>query len=217
MFTECDLYQKRLSKFLSPQNATTLYLFREITDEGNVLEYISEKRKNMTNKISLCYLGSINHLIDIDQICEIISRISSLNKSVEFRVIGKGESKDVLLKSAEKAGADVKYYGAIYDRGEKLKILGMCDYGFNIMKDDVAVGLTVKSVDYFSMGIPIINNIKGDTWNFVDSERIGFNYKRGINELNIENASDKASNAFQCFKKNFTRDAFKQAVGEVIL
>ena len=35
------------------------------------------------------------------------------------------------------------------------------------MKQEVFVGLTMKSIDYFEAGLPIINNIHGDTWNIV--------------------------------------------------
>lgn len=143
-------------------------MFRDITDGDSVLKYISEKKvRPVTDVIFLCYLGSINHLIDIDQICKVINMVIATGKKVEFRIIGKGELKDALLRSAKETGALVKYYGPIYDREEKLKILGTCDYGFNIMKDTVAVGLTIKSVECFSMGIPIINNIKDNTWKFV--------------------------------------------------
>lgn len=217
VFTECDLYQEKLNKYINAQNATTLHLFREIIDEEEVLKCISEKMKRVdSDNISLCYLGSINHLIDIDKICLVIRKLISSGKSVEFRVIGRGESKDALIKSAKFAGAEVKYYGPIYEREEKLKILGMCDYGFNIMKDSVAVGLTVKSVDYFSMGIPIINNIKGDTWRFVECEAIGINYKNEIDEFNLDNSAEKAKNAFQCFRNHFTRNAFKRVASDVI-
>ena len=46
------------------------------------------------------------------------------------------------------------------------------------MKKSVCVGLTMKSIDYFEFGLPIINNIKGDTWNAVEEYGIGINYRR---------------------------------------
>ncbi len=213
VFTECDYYQETLKSYLSSDKASTLYLFSEITDEEEVLKYIAKKRESCKeNKLMLCYLGSINHLIDIDRICQVISSIVKAGVAVEFRVIGVGETKDKLLQLAEKAGADVKYYGPIYDRSKKLEILGSCDYGFNIMKETVSVGLTIKSVDYFSMGIPIINGIKGDTGAFVDRENVGVNYGENIIRVILDDTKNKSSNAFYCFNKYFTRNAFKQIV-----
>ena len=43
-----------------------------------------------------------------------------------------------------------------------MKIINQCHYALNIMKKDVCVGMTMKSLDYFSFGIPIVNNIEGD-------------------------------------------------------
>ena len=61
------------------------------------------------------------------------------------------------------AGAEVFYHGKVFDSKEKNRIFETCHYGLNIMKDSVFVGLTMKSMDYFE-GLPIINNIQGDTW-----------------------------------------------------
>ena len=44
------------------------------------------------------------------------------------------------------------------------------------MKDSVKVGLTIKSIDYFCYGLPIINTIKGDTWEIIEQKQVGINY-----------------------------------------
>ena len=33
----------------------------------------------------------------------------------------------------------------------------------------------MKSIDYFSYGLPLINNIKGDTWEIVNDKGYGIN------------------------------------------
>ena len=43
------------------------------------------------------------------------------------------------------------------------------------MKNTVFVGMTMKSLDYFSYGIPMINNIGGDIEKMIIEEDIGFN------------------------------------------
>ena len=59
---------------------------------------------------------------------------------------------------------------------DKQEIFDQCHFGLNIMKESVYVGLTMKSIDYFEASLPIINNIKGDTWAFVERNQIGINY-----------------------------------------
>ena len=51
--------------------------------------------------------------------------------------------------------------------------MNRCHFGLNIMKSSVCVGLTMKSVDYFRFGLPIINNIPGDTRQLVEEKGIG--------------------------------------------
>ena len=53
--------------------------------------------------------------------------------------------------------------------------MSRCHFGFNLMKPDVCVGLTMKSVDYFRHDLPILNNIPADTAELVDREQVGLN------------------------------------------
>ena len=53
--------------------------------------------------------------------------------------------------------------------------MSRCHFGFNLMKPDVRVGLTMKSVDYFRHDLPILNNIPADTAELVDREQVGVN------------------------------------------
>ena len=217
VFLECNLYKEELTKYLDDNTTTTLYLFKVIDDADRVLRCINERRLSYKkDKIVLGYLGSINHVIDIDRICEVLSELVARNVSVEFRIVGVGESKDKLILAAKQTGASVKYYGRVFDRNEKLEILGGCDYGFNIMKSDVTVGLTIKSVDYFSMGIPIINGIQGDTWDVVSCENIGVNLEGDYIDRILDMTEDRGSKAFECFMRCFTRKAFQDEVRKAL-
>ena len=64
---------------------------------------------------------------------------------------------------------------SLYIETEKHKILSRCHFGLNVMKDSVCVGLTMKSVDYFRHGLPIVNTIPADTARFVESRDVGVN------------------------------------------
>ena len=172
VITECDLYQSRLKEFVDPGKMKTLYLARrsyEIKTIPNPPE----------DRYALCYLGSINNIIDIPAICKIISLLKAI-KPVDLHIIGEGENKDLFIEEAKKNGANVIYHGTVYDTDEKQKIFDSCHFGINIMKDEVFIGLTMKSMDYFAGGLPIINNIKGDTWKFVEDNCIGVNYTGDI-------------------------------------
>ena len=44
------------------------------------------------------------------------------------------------------------------------------------MKESVCIGLTMKSVDYFRHGLPILSTIGGDTADLIDTEGVGIRF-----------------------------------------
>ena len=222
VFTECNFYQKSLKEKLSRYcKVRTLFLFKEQTEAEKKLveetialklEYKYKKEK----ELSVCYLGSINHIVDIEGICEILLAMKRAGYKVQMKIIGDGESRDVFIQQLKLVGIQVIFYGMIFDERRKIELLGLCDYGFNMMKGNVSVGLTMKSIDFFSMGIPIINNIKGDTWKLVEEQGIGINYEGDLDKfiINLENSDlvKARQNAGKCYQQYFTKSSFKAEV-----
>ena len=133
---------------------------------------------NISNKpYRFAYVGSINNIIDIDLIVDIIKRAGEKH-SVQLVVIGGGESADRLFRLCNKYGVDFEDHGIIYDDTEKHKILSTCHFGLNIMKDSVAIGATMKSLEYFHEGLILVNNIPADTATIVDKYDCGINIDR---------------------------------------
>lgn len=216
VITECDLYQTVLSDFLRGVNVKTIYLAnRDISVASN--PQINEENLN------LLYLGSINNIIDIPLIKEIIRSINKV-KPVTLHIIGDGESKQQLIDSASAGGAIVKYYGKIYDNQDKQDIIDKCHFGLNIMKNSVCVGLTMKSIDYFQHGLPIINNIPADTSKIVIKYGVGINvtndfdfFEKNINEFTNLNSLDcMKRNASKLFREKFSVDAFNSSLDNAI-
>ncbi|SHM12964.1 glycosyltransferase [Ruminococcus flavefaciens] len=207
--TECNLYRKKLKSFLNGMKVETLYLARPY------IEYVPNLHMP-DDKISLCYLGSINNIIDIDTIVDIVEQCQK-NKPVELHIIGDGENRDSLITKVKATGAEVIYHGKIYSREEKQYILDGCHYGLNIMKDSVCVGLTMKSMDYFEFGLPIINNIHGDTWDIIKRNKCGINYDNHffLEELSAYNG-ERRNNARKFFKILLTTDAFNRKLFKII-
>lgn len=202
--TECNLYRHVLRKALENIKTETLYLARE--DKGYDPELSLPK-----DKIALCYLGSINNIIDISVIKEIIIEISK-KKPVIFHIIGDGENKQKLIKISRAAGAEVIFHGAIYDRGKKKKIYDSCHYGLNIMKDSVCVGLTMKSMDYFEFGLPIINNVRGDTWKIIEKYNCGINVNENNINFDMNSLSKEREKSRSFFENHLTEMVFKKKV-----
>lgn len=207
--TECELFKSNMIDEIKEVKSTVLYLARDI-------KYIPSNPMLPTDKVALCYLGSINNIIDINCISEIIRQIS-LDHNVELNIIGDGEKREELITASKKAGAKVVYHGKIYDAAKKQEIYDMCHFGLNIMKQTVCVGLTMKSMDYFEAGLPIINNIHGDTWEFVENVGIGVNFDKSL-ELDdaLHNNITVRKKVREFYMQTFDSEIFNQKVNEII-
>ena len=207
--TECHLYQERLEKVLRGKPSATLYLTRPDA------EFDSETSLP-ADRISLCYLGSVNNIIDIEVIGMLIGKMAEHTK-VTIHIIGDGENRDKLIQTCKRKGAETIYHGIIYDREQKRQIMRECHYGLNIMKPSVCVGLTMKSIDYLEFGVPILNNIKGDTWDIVEREGIGYNLSDETDYAGlIRYDGQKRANARAFFEANLTEKEFDQKVIQII-
>ena len=88
-----------------------------------------------------------------------------------------------------------------------------CHYGLNIMKDTVCVGLSMKSIDYWECGLPIVNNLKGDTREIVEKEMCGVNINNSEWKRKILNADYliMRKSARCVYLKYFSDEQFKNA------
>ncbi|MCI8517089.1 MAG: glycosyltransferase family 4 protein [Hungatella sp.] len=170
--TECRLYREILGPRLKGIETRTIYWPK--MGESQAFTEESLLWQSETEELRLCYLGSINHIIDIPFI---VNMTVEMKKAcdVVFHIIGDGESRQELLDRLRAQGVTVKYHGATYEEEKKREILSQCHYGINMMKPEVTVGLTMKSVEYLYWGLPLLNTIGGDTWRFIEESQAGFN------------------------------------------
>lgn len=216
VFFECALYRKKLKNYVDLESSSVLYLFKEHTVKNQeLIKKLIVDRPIYDGTIKIAYLGSINNIIDINGICNVI-KILMISNNVEIHIIGDGERREEFISTIKNIGCKVFYYGSIYEEDKKAKILVPCDFGLNMMKSQISVGLTIKSIDYFSFGLPIINNIKGDTWWLVKKYDCGIN----IDDLSLE-SSDKIiefikrnsrEEILQIFENKFSKNAFLKEI-----
>lgn len=219
---ECDFYRDNIeSKYLDKCSTLRLhkdYLFLNIEDIRNEIQ--SSKDDFKSKGITLCYLGSINNIVDLNSISEVLLALRDNEYLIDFHFIGKGSAKQKLLDIVQEAGGTIHDHGAIFDEEKKREIMKKCDFGINIMKSSVKVGLTIKSIDYLSSALPLLNNIKGDTWSFVDQYHVGINYKgdpsKFIQEIEKCGLHEMKSNALTCYQNLFSTESFEKTFDDII-
>ena len=209
IYCECNLFTRVMGK-QADDRFQTLYWVK--TDEP-----IQSKPVLSKEEIHLCYLGSINNVIDIEYIVKMCNEISE-HKKVVLHIIGDGEKREELIDRLENSNAEVIYHGLVYDKTKKQEIFDICHFGLNIMKSSVCVGLTMKSLDYFQAGLPIINNIDGDTAEMINEFKIGFNgyhaFVKEIDRLEENDYLKMRENVKLLYRNKFTKDAFFQRLEE---
>jgi len=207
LVTECKLYHTILTK-ITDKPLHTLYLTRRFAP-------CPDTAAPTVDRIGLCYLGSINNIIDIPCITDVIRRIDA---PVDLHIIGDGENRENLIGAAKEAGAQVHFHGKIYDLEKKREIADRCHLGLNIMKSNVFVGLTMKSMDYFELSLPILNNIRGDTWDFVDEYGIGLNAtpETDLRVENILRLQENKRRVYEFGRSKFDISAFTRDLNEIL-
>ena len=206
LVSECDLYQDILSKEYAG-DIKTIRWCRDSRVKNNDLKIDDDK-------LSLVYIGSINNIISIEILSSVISNI---DMPVVLHVIGEGENRynfvNVLSRNCE-----VIYHGAIRDEKQKAKIFDMCHAGVNIYRDNLYIGLTVKCIDYFEHGLPIINNIKGDTYSMVEKYGVGINVDENTKVDGKKLIKMRKNNKYiyDFYNDNFTKKVFVDKCLDVI-
>ena len=211
IITECNLYKQELKI-----DSQTLYLAKDNTTQTTINFF--------EDKINVCYLGSINNIIDIGLIKKLLNQINK-KKQVILHIIGDGESREQFISEVESCGIKTIFYGKVFDDKKKSEIFSKCNFAINIMKRNTKVGLSIKSIDYFEAGLPILNNIKEDTYGLIEKYCAGFN----ISDDNIEEVAHKivnlskeeflnmSTNTKKVFENYFNKHACEERLQKILV
>lgn len=205
IWIECDYYRELLSvqKINLPMETKYLKLKNA---ETSIEMKVSEE------EIDLCYLGSINNIIDISLIEKIVSEFAK-NKRTRIHIIGDGERKDEFLDILKKNSIEIIDHGKVYEIDKLQEIFDQCWFGINVLREDLAIGITMKSISYFRGGLPIINTVQGDTSRFVEECNIGINVDRHDVKSCVSRILNITKDDLACMKNN-TRNLFEQKFAE---
>lgn len=212
---ECNLFRNTLLSCVDASKMHTVYLSQP--------DCIIEKKCSISESIRFLYCGSINNIVDVDLIVTFLKNLSE-KKDVHLDIIGEGEHRESFISELEKNHISYTYHGIVYDELCKKEIYQNTHFGLNIMKDTVFVGLTMKSLEYLSHGLPIINNIQGDTTDIVNESGIGLNLGRTdvmdtvekIVKLTDSEYKEMCEKTETVFKQVFEEQVVNQQFDEVI-
>lgn len=208
---------------------TECHLFQEYIHLGKTLYWARDQKplcidfSPCEDVLQFCYLGSINNIIDIDLIVNFL-RNCTFKKKTCLHIIGVGERKEELIDACLNVGINVIDHKEVYSQEMKQEIFDQCHFAFNVMKPSVVVGLSMKSLDYMCGGIPILNTIGGDTWQFCEEWYIGYNLSHdNLNEIidlvceqSVDENLQMRKNIQNLYNTYFTKDSFYKSLDEVL-
>lgn len=208
---ECEFYSKSLRNWGGQRPYSILRLIKE-----NKIAFAENEEINLsTDKFVLGYLGSINFLIDIEAICRVVKKLLKY-RPVEVEIIGCGSNEEQFISELEKNGATVHFHGKIFDEEKKYEVFRKCHFGLNIYKERLPIGLTIKSIDYFNYGLPILNSISGDTHSIVEEYNAGVNIECIDDESYLERINQyefDRNQIFNMFCKLFSAEMVNDRLG----
>ena len=139
--------------------------------------------------ISIIYLGNIGNIYDFESLLQIIKGLEKI-RPVKLHIIGLGPKRSWLLDKLNLLNIMYVDHGASFDEQLKEEVLSTCWFGFNGFKKEAKVGLSYKSIDYLSYGVPLLNSLGSDTFKLIANNKgIGFNFSGDSLDSLIEKLS----------------------------
>lgn len=207
---ECENY----AQFVSVKNFKVIPLCKEAPHQIHI--------DQRSNQLSVGYLGAFSTSYDFNSLIQIVASISDRLSNVIL--IGDGSEKEKVVKELEKIGVNYSDYGSVYNESMVAEILSNCDFGYNGFKEDMIVGQSFKSLDYMSIGLPVINSMKGDLWDNIESHNAGINFSsrniKGVIDRLLTITRDEVeqmrSNTKKVFSEKYSWDVYRTLMDEIV-
>ncbi|WP_232568215.1 glycosyltransferase [Photobacterium iliopiscarium] len=173
-----------------------------------------DMNKKSDKYLNLVYIGNIGKLYDFKTL---IKAIVSSNLNIHIDIIGDGDYREYIIKQCIKNNISYTYHGIIYDNSILDSIMATSDFGFNGFYNTNA-SFSYKSISYMKYGVPIINSMGGDLWDFINKYNIGFNYEAGnilqLSEVlvNCTSSKNKSDNVKVFFNDNLDYDLVSRKI-----
>ena len=138
------------------------------------------------NEIWIAYAGNLGASYDFGAMINAVvyARDQVSEFILKFVLIGGGNRKNELETRLLESGLDYLITGNV-EYMDYLNYLNLCDIGFNIYSENTEVIQSYKFNDYVVSGTYIINNLKGETAELIDSYNIGENLTGQNNQLGV--------------------------------
>ncbi len=209
LFTESKKYREYVQNF-SKEKVEYVNLGVDVELVAKNIQKGNSAIKKNNDFVYICYGGSLGNSYDFDVILDSLKLLKKNNYSkFHFVFIGDGDKREYIQKKILEFDLPASITGRL-SYADFIKTLSECDIGINTFLKDTEVVYSYKFNDYVSVGLAVLNNLKGETSDLIIKHNIGSNFDYEEDKLydKIKNLLDNK----ELLKKmkhnslNFTKD-----------
>lgn len=176
-----------------------------------------------TESLSIAYLGGLGNIYDFDSLFKMISEVRKV-RDVEVHLLGDGPMRNEFIHQCSLLDITTFDHGVSFDECYKYESLAGCWFGFNMYHSDEFIGLSYKSVDYLSFGLPLLNSLSGDLHSVVEQFNAGKNVSKidldqiisYLSNVDVDEVLSMKEGALIAFEANFSLGIFENNVSSII-
>lgn len=182
LFAGSEDYAKYAQKYNHKTKAKPVYLGVNVEKTKKVIQRAQVAVKKTNNEKWICFGGMLGNSYDIDIILEGFKKLSKDLNNVQLLFVGGGQESRKILKYKKEYDLKILVTGFL-DYADYLKYLSYSDIAINSFKKDTRVAYSYKFNDYVSVGLPVLNNVKGEMARLIEDYTIGRNFEHTVDSF----------------------------------
>ncbi len=167
-------------------------------------------------KLRLLYIGSMGRSYDLETVVTACCKQLKEGRELELHFAGEGEKLERLkAMTADWPEGSVHFHGFLQEQALQ-DLLCLCDVGIISMFPESGVAVPYKVGDYLAAGLPVVNSLRGELQDLLESHDCGAFYQAGsvvslesalghYFDLSTAGLCEKRERAHALFKSRFDR------------
>ena len=128
---------------------------------------------DLINPIKLIFVGSLGTTYNLEALLLIHDKLIEINVPFQIQVCGDGPERQ-WLESNIVHRKNIVMFGWL-DKIELQKRLNEANFGLMLYYADSPQGWPNKLIEYMANGLPLINTLKGESWDLIEHKQLGYN------------------------------------------
>ncbi len=176
-------YARHAQKFNQKTKAVPVYLGTDMQEYKTLLSSATVKINKPPQQKWICFGGMLGNSYDIELILQSFKKLTEqLTGDFKLIFIGDGQERDKILQFKNNHALNIEVTGFLSYAGY-MKYLSSSDIALNSFKEGSEVAYSYKFNDYITAGVPVLNNLKGETAELITRYNIGRNFNHSVDAL----------------------------------